>query len=341
MIKEALSFDDVLIVPKYSKVISRQDVNLNSSLPGVFLGIPFIASPMKTVCGPEMAIELDRLGCLGILHRFDNLADRLYSCRAVAEHTGSVSFAIGINEEEINFARKNIKDLNVQLICIDIAHGHHIHTERTIKALRDIGFEGHIMAGNIATGEALEALNSWGCNSARISVGGGKCCSTRVMTQVGVPTLSAVMDCYSIKKDKDLEIAIVSDGGHETSGHVALALAAGSDVVMLGGLLAATKESPGPKIRIGSFPNEKLCKKYMGSASMESKIDRGDTPRHVEGGSTILDYKGPVERIIHTIEDGLRSSMSYVGAFNLEEFKTRAEFIRITNAGLVESGLRL
>lgn len=159
-------------------------------------------------------------------------------------------------------------------------------------------------------------------------------CTTRIMTGVGVPSVSAIIDVYSVTQGK---MPIIADGGIRTVGDIAKALALGADAVMLGSLLAGTKESPGRVIRSGEFPNELLYKQYRGSASQEAKLDRNELDEHIEGVSKIIPYKGKVKRVIHTIEDGLMSSMSYVGARNLNEFRAKADFIKITQAGQIEA----
>lgn len=159
-------------------------------------------------------------------------------------------------------------------------------------------------------------------------------CTTRIMTGVGIPQVTAIQDVYEVTQGK---IPIIADGGIRTAGDVAKALALGADTVMLGSLLAGTKETPGNVVRIGNFPNEQLMKKYRGSASQESKIDRNESDENIEGQSKMIVYKGKVKRIIHAIEDGVRSSMSYVGAKDLDEFRAKVDFVRVTLAGQVEA----
>ena len=173
-----------------------------------------------------------------------------------------------------------------------------------------------------------------GADAIRVGIGGGSLCSTRIQTGVGIPMVSAIRDVASVCDNYG--VSVIADGGIRTPGDVAKAITAGADCVMVGNLLSGTKEAPGLITKTGIWPNEVLQKKYRGSASLEAKSDRGET-HNVEGYSTTIPYKGKVKRIINDILDGLKSSMSYVGASNLEEFQSMAEFVRVTNSGINEA----
>ncbi len=181
-----------------------------------------------------------------------------------------------------------------------------------------------IIAGNVCTAVAVEDLAEWGANIIKVGIGPGSACTTRIMTGYGVPQFSAVLTCAE-KKD-DLNVKIIADGGIGTVGDVAKALAAGADAIMAGSLFAGTKESPGPKLRRGNYPNETFYKSYMGSASYESKLHTGNIGKHTEGVSMEIPYKGAVKYAIQDIHDGLCSSFSYAGAANLEEFYTKVKW---------------
>jgi IMP dehydrogenase len=159
-------------------------------------------------------------------------------------------------------------------------------------------------------------------------------CSTRIQTGVGIPMVSSILDCVSVADIYD--VPCIVDGGIRSPGDVCKGLGAGADAVMLGSLLSGTKESPGEITKSGKWPNEILQKKYRGSASLDSKKDRGET-KNVEGSSRYVNYKGKVKRIINDIMDGVCSSMSYVGADNISEFHSNVSFIKVTNAGIVEA----
>jgi IMP dehydrogenase len=181
-----------------------------------------------------------------------------------------------------------------------------------------------IIAGNVCTSEAVEDLAAWGANIVKVGIGPGSACSTRIMTGFGIPQFSAVLKCAERKHEHGVKI--IADGGISSVGDIAKALAAGADAIMAGSLFAGTKESPGPKLRRGNYPNEIFYKSYMGSASYESKLNTGNTGKHTEGVSMEIPYKGAVKYAIKDIHDGLCSAFSYAGATNLDEFRTKVKW---------------
>ena len=191
-----------------------------------------------------------------------------------------------------------------------------------------------IIGGSIATKEAAKDLCEWGVDGIRVGIGNGSLCETRIRTGVGLPQVSTLFDVCSVADT--FGVPCIADGGVRNVGDVAKGLGAGADTVMLGSLIAGTKETPGEIIKQGKWPNEKLYKKYRGSASLDSKSDRGES-NNVEGNSKIIPYKGKVKRIISDIRDGLSSSCSYVGASNVLDFQSKCEFVRVTQAGTIEA----
>ena len=185
--RKALSYDDVLLTPTYSDIRSRSEISINADLgKGLKLRIPVIASPMDTISEAAMAIELGYLGGAAVIHRYNT----------VEMQARNVSMA---------------KDLaGAAFLCVDVAHGHHILMQEALTSLRNLfGFDLHIMAGNVATLEGINALADWGANSVRCNIGGGSICSTRVQTGHGMPGLQTIIDCA--KTDRD--VAIIADGG--------------------------------------------------------------------------------------------------------------------------------
>lgn len=162
-------------------------------------------------------------------------------------------------------------------------------------------------------------------------------CETRIRTGIGIPQVTALIDCIRGIEDSGIDIPVIADGGIKTTGDVAKALSLGADTVMLGSLLAGTRESPGEIQRMGVWPNEQLFKKYRGSASAETKRAHGMEEKNVEGNSKLIPYKGKVGRIINDIHDGVRSSMSYVNATTIGEFHANAKHVLITQNGLIEA----
>jgi IMP dehydrogenase len=193
-------------------------------------------------------------------------------------------------------------------------------------------FRFDIIAGSIATKQAALDLQEWGVDGLRVGVGGGSVCETRIRTGAGVPQLQAVFDVAEVAK-----VPFISDGGIRYPGDAAKALAAGADSVMIGSLFAGTDEAPGEIFVAGKWPDIKLMKVYRGLASATTKLKNGGAASHVEGASKMVECRGTVTQMIQEIVDGITSSMSYVGASNLEEFRTRAEFVKITSSGLAEA----
>jgi len=331
--KEYLTYDDVQILPKYSEVTHRADCSISTYVTKNWeLRIPIVSSPMDTVTECTMAQEMNELGGLGIIHRFMGIHEQ-------ADHVGRVtlgpsSAAIGVTGDFVERAQELVQS-GCKILCMDVAHGHHKLVKESIRRIKnEVTGQFDILVGNIATRESARDLCEWGVDGLRIGIGAGSLCSTRIQTGVGVPMVSSIRDCVSVADDYN--VPCMADGGIRSTGDVCKGLGAGADTVMLGSLLSGTKESPGMITKTGIWPNETLQKKYRGSASLESKTDRGES-KNVEGVSRYTPYKGKVRRIITDIIDGLQSSMSYVGASSLEEFHSKCELIKVTNAGVVEA----
>jgi len=331
--KEYLTYDDVQILPKYSEVTHRADCSISTYVTKNWeLRIPIVSSPMDTVTEFSMAQEMNELGGLGIIHRFMGIHEQ-------ADHVGRVtlgpsSAAIGITGDFVERAQELVQS-GCKILCLDVAHGHHKLVKESIRRLKnEVMGNFDILVGNISTRESARDLCEWGVDGLRIGIGAGSLCSTRIQTGVGVPMVSSIRDCVAIADDYN--VPCMADGGIRSTGDVCKGLGAGADSVMLGSLLSGTKESPGSITKQGQWPNEVLQKKYRGSASVESKLDRGES-KNVEGYSTTVPYKGKVKRIISDVIDGIKSSMSYVGANDLKEFHSKCELIKVTNAGIIEA----
>ncbi len=332
----SLNYNDVYLVPAYSELESRGHVDLSVKLfrhPEFHtLGIPVIAANMKTVTGAEMAISLHKLGAMGILHRFhQSHAEFQEECQRILSERCPLDISIGVNDLRLlKTFETNDNQQYLRSITIDIAHGHHIKMKKQIGQVQDwlqkhqLSHQVDIIAGNVCTADAVTDLAAWGANIIKVGIGPGSACTTRIMTGYGVPQFSAVLSSSELKSEAGVKI--VADGGLASVGDIAKALAAGADAIMTGSLFAGTKESPGPKLRRGNYPNETFYKSYMGSASYESKLNTGNKGKHTEGVSMEIPYKGAVKYAIKDINDGLRSSFSYAGASNLEDFHTRAKW---------------
>ena len=241
--------------------------------------------------------------------------------------------AIGVKGDYLERAQELIKN-GCNVLLIDVAHGHHKLVGEAIEKIKQNLSRVEVVAGSVATGEACEYLCEKGADSIRVGIGNGSLCETRIRTGVGIPQVTALLDCVTVTDSYD--IPVIADGGIRNVGDVCKGLACGADSIMLGSLLSGTKETPGEIEKVGKWPNEQLHKKYRGSASLDSKKSRGHN-KNVEGNHKVIPYKGKVKRILHDVTDGIRSSFSYVGANDITEFHSRVEFIKVTDAGIIEA----
>ena len=339
--RDSLTYDDISIIPSHSNILSRKFCNTSIQFGNYNLGIPLIASPMDTVCGVDMCVELARLGGLGVLHRFQSIEEQIDLCYDIEGKIGNQYMAaIGVGPNGRNRFDSLVGYTNIQGVCIDVAHGHHSLVSDMIRYIKEEFDDIHVMAGNIVTKESAKYLIDAGADSLRVGIGNGSMCETRIRAGVGVPQATALQDIYNYVDTQCLEgeePMIVADGGCKTVGDIPKAIALGADAVMIGSLFAGTKETPGNISKMGQWPNEQLYKKYQGSASIDSKTARGEETKNVEGNSKITPYKGKVKRIVSDIEDGIKSAMSYVGTETLTEFINTATFCRVTQAGQLEA----
>ena len=242
--KEALTYDDVLLVPQYSDIRSREEVNISTQLgDNLGLSFPVIASPMDTVTGKETAEAMGRFGGTAVIHRYNTIREQVDIVQTIAESSTKmiVGGAVGVTDDFIERASALFM-CGADFICIDVAHGHSILMKEALEKLRNrFPDDFHIMAGNVATLRGFNDLADWGANSIRCNIGGGSICTTRIQTGHGVPGLETIFQCA--KSDRNAKI--IADGGIKNSGDIVKALAAGADAVMLGSLLAGTDESPG------------------------------------------------------------------------------------------------
>ena len=238
--------------------------------------------------------------------------------------------AVGVKGDYLERAKELVFN-GCNVILIDVAHGHHKLVGDAIEEIKSKISNIEVIAGSIATGDGAKFLCEKGADAIRVGIGNGSLCETRIRTGVGLPQVTALLDVCSIADRYD--VPVIADGGIRNVGDVCKGLGSGADSVMVGSLLSGTKESPGSIEKQGEWPNEKLFKKYRGSASRDSK----GNDKNVEGNHKVIPYKGKVNRILSDIEDGINSSCSYVGASNLEEYRSLVEFVEVTNAGQVEA----
>jgi IMP dehydrogenase len=325
--EEALTYDDIQLVPSYSEIKSRRNIDLTTRLTTNYnIKVPLIASPMDTICEAEMAMTMGKLGGIGCIHRFMSIGEQAVHVKLVTT-TGMLGMgAVGANGDYVERAQELVNN-GASVILIDVAHGWHSFVREAIDTLKKkLPSYVDIVAGNVATAEAALALQDWGADAIRVGVGGGSLCTTRVKTGFGVPNVTSLIDI-----SERVDVPVIACGGVRTSGDISKALACGASSVILGSLLSGTKEAPGPIIE----KSNGLYKRYRGAASLETKSAHGLETRNVEGESTVVPFKGGVRFIVEGLLDGIRSALSYAGAESLNSFHPK--IIKVTNSGALEA----
>lgn len=348
MSKLALTYDDIQLVPAYSNISSRKNIDLTTQVTKNYgLRVPLVASCMDTVCESEMAITIAELGGVGCMHRFMSIEQEANEVAIVVAALQQQMFNDVWNLNDTNWKFKKtipvmaatgangdfkeravaLVNAGANIILIDVAHGHHENVKQAIATLKNI-LPSHvdIIAGNIASAQAAKDLEAWQADGLRVGVGGGSLCTTRLKTGFGVPNVSCLQEIIAVTN-----LPVMADGGIRTSGDIAKALALGSSCVMLGSLIAGTKEAPGKIIEKSTG----LYKRYRGAASLETKMVHNQEQKNVEGESTVIPFKGGAKFVIDGLLDGVRSAFSYGGANNIKEFKP--DYVQVTNAGQTEA----
>ncbi len=335
--KEAVTYDDMLLVPQYSDIESRSEVDISNRMGHRELKIPILASPMDTVSGDAMAIAMYRAGGMAVLHRYNTIEEQAEMAKQATQVTtwsGQVAAAVGVTGDYLERSEALI-GAGVDVLCVDVAHGHHILVKKALETLRnEYGDDIYIIAGNVCTLEGINDVADWGANAVRCNIGGGSICSTRLVTGHGLPGLQTIFDCARTDRD----VKIIADGGIKTSGEIVKALAAGADFVMCGSLLAGTTESPG---NIVTLPDNNRVKEYRGMASKDAQLDWRNKSSTPEGVASYIPFKGSVLDILSDLGGGIKSGLSYSGARSLKELRRKAEWARQTVAGSHESNTHI
>ncbi|MBN7276470.1 IMP dehydrogenase [Lactobacillus acetotolerans] len=356
--KKGLTFDDVLLIPAESHVLPNE-VNLSTKLANnIKLNIPLISAGMDTVTEGAMAIAMALQGGLGVIHKNMSItaqAGEVANVKSVvvppnatkaavdAKNRLLVAAAVGVTSDTFERAEA-LLEKGADAIVIDTAHGHSAGVIRKIKEIRKHFPKVTLIAGNVATGDATRALFDAGVDVVKVGIGPGSICTTRVVAGVGVPQITAIYDAATAARE--YHKPIIADGGIKYSGDVVKAIAAGGNAVMLGSMLSGTTEAPGEVFE----DNGKKYKTYRGMGSVGAMAQaHGSSDRYFQGGvneanklvpegvEARVEYKGDVSDIVFQIDGGLRSGMGYVGAATIPDLIEKAQFVRITNAGLRES----
>lgn len=325
----AITFDDVLLIPAYNHYESRRlvDISMRDKTGKLHLELPVLTSNMDTITESTMANFIGSKGGMGVLHRFlsidDNIAE-FKKCKYPA------FLSIGCNESELERAQA-LFEAGATHFCLDVAHSHAKYVGRTLKLLREIVKDACILAGNVATYAGADYLASNGADIIKVGIGGGSVCTTRIKTGFGVPMLTSIQQCARVDR------SIIADGGIRTAGDVVKAIAFGADFVMLGGMLAGTRPTPG---LVSQEPNGQKVKAYRGMASKEAQEDflgKLQEWKTAEGVATKVPYREDEDAIIADIVGGLRSGLTYGGAQNIRELQRKLDYMVITPAARVES----
>lgn len=354
------TFDDVLLLPGFSD-FSRSDISLATKLTKkLSLELPLVSSPMDTVTEADLAITLARLGGIGILHRNLTVADQTAQVRLVKSEKLLVGAAVGANkgfEERV----KALAEEDVDFIVVDSAHGFATQIINAIKWIKK-HTKIEVIGGNIATYDGAQALIDAGADGLRVGMGPGAICTTRIISGMGVPQITALQE--TVRAASKAGVPVIADGGIKYSGDIVKALAVGASTVMMGSFFAAAEEAPGKvvKLKRSQVPHrfqsifkqdieEYKFKEYRGMGSIAAMRDgakiKSEDEFHgkdykdrvlvAEGVEGLVPVRGTVKELVDQAMGGVKSGMYYVGAKNIKELWEKAKLIQITQASLAES----
>lgn len=356
-----LTFDDILLLPGYAD-FSRSSIDLSTRISrNISCTIPFLSSPMDTVTESKLAISLAKLGGLGFIHRNLSIEDQVAEAVRVIQAGFPVGVAVGASkgvEQRIAAVAK----VGVKLLIVDSAHGFAKHVIDTVIFIKKTYPHIDVIAGSIATAEGAEALIQAGADGLRVGMGPGAICTTRIISGMGVPQITALMEVVPVARKAN--VPVIADGGIKYSGDMVKALAVGADTVMMGSFFAASEESPGKTVllhrervprRFQSIfqknKDEYLFKEYRGMGSVGA-MKKGvaiksedefhgknysDRVLVAEGVEGLVPVKGTVRSLVEQALGGIRSGFYYVGATNIAQLWEKARIIQITQASLTES----
>lgn len=349
-----LTFDDVLVVPGFADFMPNEtDLSCKISR-NVTLNLPIVSAAMDTVTESAMAIAMARAGGLGFVHRNMTVERQVEEIRAVkaaswdreayplaaTDRQGRLLVGAAIGPGGAVERAGALIEAGADVLAIDTAHGHSKNVIEAIRALKSAFPHIDVVAGNVATAQATEALIAAGADGVKVGVGPGSICTTRVVAGAGVPQITAIQ--WAAGAAKKHGVPIIADGGMQFSGDLVKAIAAGADAVMLGSLLARTKESPGQEILLGG----RLYKEYrgMGSIGALSNETNDRYAKSGQGGPVVpegiegrIPLTGTVDDLLVQLVGGLRKGMGYAGLRTIAELSTQAQLVRITGAGVRES----
>lgn len=338
----ALSYDDVLLVPQYSDISSRNDVSLKTQITKrITLEIPLVSANMSDVTDVKMAIALGKLGGLGVIPRFLPVEMQAAEVSEVKRSGVVVGAAVGARNGIVERAEALV-NAGCDVLFIDVAHGHmQKNLDATIKLKQMFGNKVDIVSGNSATFEAAEALFKAGADCVKVGIGPGSICTTRIETGSGVPQITAIIE--SARAARKYKKFLIADGGTKSSGDVVKGLAAGASAIMAGSIFAGCDEAPGKMIKKDGVK----YKVYNASTSLAEKkkhflFNKSEVEEHyikqIEGVESIVPYRGTLASLVEKYSANIRSGFSYSGAKDIIDLWNKASFVRITTMGVKESG---
>lgn len=317
----AFDYDHLSLVPRLrSSMTHRSDASPEVTVGSLTMQLPLVAAPMPDVCGPEMCRALAAAGALGILHRFQGVDEQIAQFGASHEQApNTLGAAIGVTGDYRERFR-GLYDAGCRIICLDTANGANEQVAATLIWIREQADDVFVIAGNVATAETFRWLEDRGADAIRVGIAGGSVCETRTETAVFAPTPHAVAEAAQVRR----RALIIGDSGIRNPSDMCKLLALGADLVMVGSALAGTREAPGRVIVVDG----KKVKIMRGAASFSVQQQAGtEDPGYVEGTETLVSYKGGVDDVVRRYLSGLRSSMSYMDARTLEEYRENVSFI--------------
>ncbi|MBU1082735.1 MAG: guanosine monophosphate reductase [Spirochaetes bacterium] len=349
---DALTYDDVQIVPEFAKMKSRKNIDtLTRLVSDIYIQHPLIPANMDTITGVDMILEADKVGGAAFLHRFtDNIHQQINNINNLfTKNVKIIGVSLGVKSHDLWVAEQSynayIDRLNktnssippILVFVVDVAHGHHEMVGDFVYKLKLKYPSVSIIAGNVATWRGAEFLYNSGASGIKVGIGPGSLCTTRIETGVGVPQFSAVADIAhwrdSLSHDDHNTPTIIADGGIRHVGDIVKAIGAGANTVMSGYLFAGTSHTPGNTIT----KNGRLYKIYRGSASREAKLDRSEHT-NIEGVSMEVPYCGETCDVFNRTLDGIRSGLSYAGMESVKQAVGQILFTKVSGSSIREAG---
>ena len=358
---QGLTFDDVLLIPNYSG-FSRSDISLETRLTKkLTVQIPLISSPMDTVTEKEMAIALGKMGGIGIIHRNLTVADQAEHVREAKAAGVQVGAAVGASkgfEDRVHA----LAEAGVDVIIVDSAHGYAYNVIDAIKYIKEKYPDMQVIGGSVATFDGAKALIEAGADALRVGMGPGAICTTRIVSGMGVPQITAVME--AAKAAETYDIPVIADGGIQHSGDMVKAFAAGANTVMMGSFFASTEEAPG---EVHELTKEQVPSRFKSIAKIDKPTYRFKSYRGMgsegamkkgteiksedefhgkdyrdrvlvaEGVEGLVPVNGTVQDVVEQALGGIKSGMYYIGCKTIDEIRENGQFMQITQASLKES----